>query len=273
MKQFHICTISNDLNQYQQLKQSLVDTGFTDERCRYSLFDNSQENFFDPYQTINQLKTNTIEPYILYCHQDVLFNRGDGYQQLMQRVLELNLLDVEWAVAGNAGTNSKFQFVVRIADDNNSPNWTGKFPQQVYSLDENFLIIKTQSKAFCSANLKGFHFYAPDLCLNAISNGHSCYVINFHLTHLSHTKLTQSFWICKAEFYNYWSTRFIFCYVKTVTGITMCLSKYSVLRFCGAIKLIRKMLFLLNRATPFLQPRPYQSNHDKHHIKTFFIPK
>ena len=253
-KLFHIFAIANNLVQYDQMKSSFLSAGFTYANSNYTLFDNSNENTFDPYHIINTVKQNSSEEYILYCHQDILLNQGDGYEQLVELLQELDEIDPRWAIAGNAGLNQKFRYAIKITDLNNALSEVGPFPKKVHSLDENFLIVKTNSTVFCSSELSGFHFYAHDLCLNAIARGYSCYVIKFHLTHLSFTKFTPLFWEGKSKFHSLWSKKFIFCYIKTVTGFVMCLSKYPVLRFMGSIKWVRKVLFLFNHFYPFLSP-------------------
>jgi len=231
MRVFHICTIANNLAQYEAMKSSFLEAGFEEERCRYSLFDNSQGNIYEPYSTFNIIRLSTVEPYIIFCHQDVLLNQGDGFDQLVKVIQELNKLDSNWAVLGNAGINNNYEKVARITEPNCLPNWHGDFPERVHSLDENFLLIKSCADIACSKELKGFHFYATDLCLNAIQNKYSCYVIDFHLTHLSGGNLNQDFYECQRIFQRRWSAEFNFCYIKTITDTVIFLSNYSFLYY------------------------------------------
>jgi hypothetical protein len=227
---FHICTIANNLLQYQAMKFSFQEAGFDETRCRYSVFDNSQGNIYEPYSTFNTIRLETVEPYIIFCHQDVLLNQGHWFDKLVKILEELDKLDAKWAVVGNAGINNNYQSVVKITDPNSTPNWRGDFPQKVHSLDENFLVIKSSTKIACSPELKGFHFYGTDLCLNAIQKGYSSYVVNFHLTHLSGGNLNQCFWELQENFHQKWSSEFNFGYVKTITGVVIFLSKYKVIK-------------------------------------------
>ena len=119
---------------------------------------------------------------------------------------------------------------------------------------KNFLVIKSASNIKCSATLKGFHFYGSDLCLQAIRNGYSCYVIDFHLSHLSRGTFNTSYWEIKSAFYKNWSPKFKFFYYKTMTGQFMCFSKIRFYRVVGSIKLVRKVLLLLNRFHPLQSP-------------------
>jgi hypothetical protein len=252
MKTFHICTISNDLNQYEEMKSSFIEAGFTLEICQYSLFDNSRENQFDPYETFNKIKAITTEPYIIFCHQDVRMDRGNGIDHLLKLIKELDDCDNNWAIAGNAGINNEYQPIVKITDLLNTPNWFGAFPQQVHSLDENFLLIKSTADISSSRELSGFHFYATDLCLNAIINKYTCYVIDFHLSHLSRGNIGEAFWQAQSKFHDRWCNEFVFCYVQTITCVTMCVSKYKILRFIGSQKMVMDWCLSRFPFRPFL---------------------
>ena len=254
MRLFHICTIGNNLVQYQQMKSSFIKAGFDEDRCRYTLFDNSQINTYDPYETISKVRANTVEPYIIFCHQDILINQGDGFDQLVKVLEELEKLDPKWAVVGNAGLSNNYELVAKITDPY-TPNWTGTFPHKVHSLDENFLVIKTAASVRCSHDLDGFHFYATDLCLNAILKGYSCYVINFHITHLSAGNINEAFHEAKTIFYHKWCMKFNFCYIKTTCSGIMLLSKYKILRYLGSRNKVMKLFlnhrYLRSLVTPY----------------------
>ncbi len=237
------------------MKASFLEMGFDLEHCNYSMFDNTEKNNFEPYETFNSIQSKNSDRYIIFCHQDVVLDRGNGFNDLMNKLNQLDQIDPNWAVCGNAGVNDKYEYVLKISDRYNSPHWAGEFPQRIYSLDENFLVIKASSKIQCSTNISGFHFYATDLCLKAVANGFSCYVIDFHLTHLGKGILSNSFWEVKANFYQNWFSKFRFCYVKTITGQLMCLSGSKVKRHLGSIYIIQKLLLTINRIHPFLYPK------------------
>jgi hypothetical protein len=213
------------------MKQSFIEAGFDEERCRYSLFDNSKENIHDPYSTFNIIRAKTIEPYLIFCHQDVLMNQGHRFDQLVKVLEELNCFDPKWAIAGNAGIDKNYRFIGKISDPNQSRIWPYKFPQKVHALDENFLVINSSAKIQCSFDLQGFHFYGTDLCLNAILNKYSCYVIDFHLTHLSGGKKSQDFWDSQKKLQEKWSQFFSFGYIKTPASRKLIfLSRHKVLQ-------------------------------------------
>lgn len=243
MKTFHVCTISNNLLQYEQMKSSFISAEFSLDICRYSLFDNSEKNYFDPYRTFNKIKAETVEPYIIFCHQDLLVDRGDNFDRLVNLLEELDRLDPKWAIAGNAGMSNELGMIAKITDPNNTIQWMGSLPEQVHSLDENFLVIKTTANIACSEELSGFHLYATDLCLSAHLHQQTCYVIDFHLTHLSGGRLSADYWDVQSKFYQRWCSEFILCYVKTIVGVNMCLSKYPPIRNICSRSRIESWLF------------------------------
>jgi hypothetical protein len=246
MMDFHIATIYNQKDQYVALLETLKTAGFTEMNSRFSGFDNTSANQFDPYRTINDVLDATEEKYVLFCHQDVRFDQGDGYSSLKDRLMDLDRIDSRWAVAGNAGVNSRYQIVVRITDPNRSPNWSGQFPQQVFSLDENLLIFKTGTRVRCTPSLSGFHFYGPDVCLSARQSGNTCYVINYHVSHLSGGSASDDFRLSMARFSEYWSSHFAFLMLKTVTNRILCLSRFQLLRSIGSWRWVQKALIKLS---------------------------
>jgi hypothetical protein len=254
MKMFHICTIANNRAQYQNLLDSLTESGFSSQNSRITLFDNFNKNQFEPFSAINQVLQETTEPYILFCHQDILFNKGDGYKNLLAQLEGLTKLDPKWSVAGNAGVNEKFKYVIKISDANQSYNWRGSFPQKVFSLDENFLVMNVKNRSRCSSELTGFHLYGSDICLHSIKNGNTNYVIDFHITHLSGGDTGQEFIYCLEKFYQLWNKEFNFCLHKTITGKETCFSRHNWARKLGSLKLIKKPMLFVNRFYTFVVP-------------------
>ncbi len=229
---FHICTLSNKPEQYAEMKTSLIQAGFTEDKCRYQVFDNSSENQHDPYRTISRVLAEATEPYVIFCHQDILLNKGQGFDQLMSQLDHLSCLDPRWAVAGNAGSGEDLALVSRITDPNGDHLY-GTLPQPVCSLDENFLVLRTAARLHCSNVLSGFHLYATDLCLQALQRGLSAYVIDFHLTHLS-GGITESMDFKKslALFQKHWDPTFLLCIMNTpcTTSTSFPLSRSRVIR-------------------------------------------
>lgn len=254
MSTFHLCTIVNRPDQYQQMLASLESVGFNKLNTRFTIFDNSLANKFDPYSTINLALHQTHESYLIFCHQDLLFNQGHGYERLVFLLDRLNSLDSDWSIAGNAGVNEKYEYVIRISDANQSNNWTGAFPQKVFTLDENFLVFNLKNKAHCSPQLLGFHLYGSDLCLNAINAGFSCYVIDYHITHLSGGTMGEDFFRSLTQFYQHWRGTYRLCIHKTVTGRLKVMSSNEWIERLVTFKPVRKIVLFVNKIKPLVTP-------------------
>ncbi len=252
MRLFHICTVTNDREQYAAMQASFIAAGFDQSRCRYTLFDNSQGNVYEPYSVISRMRAETPEPYLIVCHQDLLLNQGHGYDQLVKALAELDRCHPCWAIAGNAGINHDYRPTLRLNDPNRVQQWAGRFPVQVQTLDENFLVIKTAAPVGCSPELSGFHFYGADLCLNAQKQGYSCYVIDFHLTHLSEgNPHSAAFMAARHQFQARWNREFNFCCVQTTCN-TVILSRYPWLRHWFDDRPINRV-FISQKSLPFFR--------------------
>jgi hypothetical protein len=196
---YSICTLTTRIAEYEEMVSSFLDAGFTATDCEFLYIDNSQENYKDAYEGINLLISRSIGQYIILCHQDVLINK-DKREDLDNRLKELEQLDSTWAICGNGGAAGPNYIVYHISYPGDVFKHKGKFPLKVSGLDENFLVIKKKAMLAQSIDLKGFHLYATDLCLNAESRGFSSYAIAFNLTHKSYGKVDESFFLLRKEF-------------------------------------------------------------------------
>jgi hypothetical protein len=134
--------------------------------------------------------------FVILCHQDVrLFD--DGREDLDDRLQQLEDLDPNWAVAGNAGGIELGKYAIRISDPHGLNANIGPFPSKIFSLDENFIVVKRSARLSFSRDLEGFHFYGTDICVQADILGYNAYVIDFHLKHLGKGIINQSFHDCR----------------------------------------------------------------------------
>lgn len=184
---FSICTIVNNWEEYQLMKQSFINKGFSGN-CEYLVANNTDKNNFDAYTAIRRFLQDAVGQYIIIVHQDVRCIDNSG--ELLASLNSLENKDSLWAICGNAGANGYKNFIINM-DDNGKVKKSAGLPARVTSLDENLLIIKSDCHLTLSADLKSFHFYGTDLCIIADFLGYNCYVINFMVTHLSSGNLEQ----------------------------------------------------------------------------------
>lgn len=188
---FSICTLMTRPDQYAQMVQSYRNAGFGED-CEYLCIDNSEENVYDAFNGYNTFLVEAQGEYIILTHQDVILCFDDR-RHLEERLRELNELDPAWGVCGNSGGVALGENAVRISDPHGENCSIGTFPQRVVSLDENFMVARRSANLCLSRDMTGYHMYGPDLCTMADIKGDHCYVIDFHLRHLSAGTLDASF--------------------------------------------------------------------------------
>lgn len=180
--EFSICTIVNDMAEYEMMKCSFIENGF-DEDCEYLIVDNTNTNNFDAYQAISLFLNTAKGRFLILVHQDVRV--VDNKIQLKNCLHNLDIKHPSWAICGNAGAIDYHESAVYITYPEKKDITKIEFPVKVKSLDENFLLLKRSSNLTISTNLKGFHLYGTDLCIIAKFLGFTSYVIPFMVMHLS----------------------------------------------------------------------------------------
>ena len=180
---FSICTLVTNFSQYRQMISSFKEKGFSNN-VEFIYIDNSKGNNFDAYEGVNLFLNVARGEFIIICHQDVVLE-FDGRDRLEAVIAELEALDPAWAAFGNAGGVSPGRLALRISDPHGEDSHLGELPCKTTALDENFIVVKRRANLSVSRDLAGFHLYGADLCALADIAGHSCYVADFHLRHLS----------------------------------------------------------------------------------------
>jgi hypothetical protein len=201
---YSVGTLVTNLEQYAQMRASFAAHGFDGSNCEFLYLDNRGPEQTGAYRGLNALLNAARGRYVLLCHQDVLLI-GDGAAELERCLRDLDRRDPNWALAGNAGSPAMGTLAIRITDPHGADQATGVLPARVMSLDENFIVVNSAARVGCSVDLEGFHFYGADLCLNADLAGHSAWVIDFHIEHLSGGKKGADFYAMEAAFRAKWS--------------------------------------------------------------------
>jgi hypothetical protein len=194
-KQFSICCIVNNEDEYAQMQHTFLQNGFNDD-CEYLIADNINGNQFDAYEAINHFIQKANGKYIIVVHQDVRVI--DHKSTLLDCIATLDNIDPHWAVCGNAGGITYHEKILYLRHANEDSRTTKKLPQKVRTLDENFLMIKNDALLSVSIDLSGFHLYGTDICLLAQMKGYTCYVIPYLVQHLSEGNLKDLYSIEKS---------------------------------------------------------------------------
>jgi len=211
---FTIGTLVTDYAQYRDCVASFSRAGFGLDDCQFLYIDNSKFNSHSAYSGLNHILNHGEGEFIILCHQDVLLD-FDKRVDLEKCLDELSAIDPNWAIAGNAGGVSSGELAIRVSDPHGADQKTHSFPQAALSVDENFIVLKSYSRLAFSADLGGFHLYGADLCVLADVQGHSSYVIDFHLRHLSAGNKSPSFFENEAAFAAKYGRAFASRWVQT----------------------------------------------------------
>jgi len=237
---YSICTLVTKTSEYEEMVNSFRDKGFDDKNTEFLYISNIDSNQYDGYSGLNHMLNTAAGEYVVLCHQDILLN-FDNESILDSCISELNHKDKNWALAGNAGGDSRTRYR-RITDPHGTSS-VGSFPQRVKSLDENFIISNSKNRVALSGNLNGFHMYGTDLCLMADILGYSAYVINFHLQHNSPGNKDASFYKSEKALINKYKNAFKLRLIKS-SCTKIFISSSNILTSLFNIKFFRDLVFL-----------------------------
>lgn len=186
---FSICSLVRSQENYDGLLSSFGRLGFTSENSEFLAADNRGENRFDGYSWHKILLAEARGSFVVFCHDDIeLIN--DGFPELLGCTKWLDENDPAWVLAGVAGGVWKKRgrrrpnLALHVSDRFGTDRRRGVLPSRVESLDECFMIMRRHRPVISSYDLSGFHFYGPDLCMQAELLGGNCYAVDFHIRHL-----------------------------------------------------------------------------------------
>ena len=190
---YSVCVLVTRADQFEQMRESFVRGGFDPESCEYLVCDNTAGNRADAYVALNEFLQAAAAGRIILGHQDLVL-LDDHRRHLDVRLDELGRIDPHWALAGNAGvTTDGLPQLCLPHDDLADAVLGGPFPQQVVSLDENFIVVRAEANLALSRDLSGFHHYGTDLCLIADVLGWNAWVIDFYLRHFGTGTVDESY--------------------------------------------------------------------------------
>jgi hypothetical protein len=221
---FSVCSLVQSEKRYERLLESFSRLGFNSKNSEFLAADNRTVNRFDGYSWTKTLLAEARGRYVIFCHDDVELIE-DGYDALLARLAELDAVDPTWLLAGVAGgrwrvgRNNWKRLASHITDSNGLEIRRGTLPFRVETLDECFILMRRSRPVISSYDLTGFHYYGPDICLQAEFLGGTAWAIDFHLKHHGKGWKWQSFHDCRtrfvAKYARYQPERYIHC----TTGI------------------------------------------------------
>jgi hypothetical protein len=185
---FSVCSLVADQGRYDRLVALFARLGFTAENSEFLAADNRHNNDFDGFSWHKTLLAHARGRYVIFCHDDVELME-QGYDDLLACIAGIDAKDPAWLLAGVAGglyrpkRPGKWRLALHISDNRGPDRRRGELPSRVETLDECFLLMQRCRPVVSSYDFSGFHYYGPDLCLQAEFLGGSSYVIDFHIRH------------------------------------------------------------------------------------------
>lgn len=219
-------TFVTDEEQYGAMRASFGAAGF--DKC--ATFTRLSDTETEPFAAINEIVGKPGARYALLCHQDIRLAEDVTAVDLFARLRELERADPAWVVAGPAGAKANLEVVRRVVDPFGG-HTDHRLPVRAMSLDELFLLMNRRNSPRTTPALSGFHFYGTDLCLRALKDGGSAWVINVPLRHSldkeprspeAEARVTVEYASARAAFLRSWNEEFRFRYVgTTVEGLAV----------------------------------------------------
>lgn len=185
-----LCTFVTDFPLYRKMVARFVDKGFN-EGCEYIYIDNSEGNKFSAYSGINEFLNRANGRIVIVLHQDV--HPIDDFDVFSAALSDVNQMDPNWAVLGNAGFDRSFKSIRYLSSPTGYEQIVGNRLSPVESLDENFLIFNASIRPSVSYDLDSFHLYGTDAVQLAKLRGLKSYVIEYHVDHFGLAKVDDTF--------------------------------------------------------------------------------
>ena len=221
---FSVCALVQSQDRYDRLLASFDRLGFTQETTEFLAADNRNGNRFDGYSWQRALLAQARGRYVIFCHDDIELI-AQGQTDLLSALDDLTALDPTWRLAGIAGgrfrpaTHTRLMLTFRISDLYGENRQRGATPGKVETLDECFIVMRRSHPVLGSTDLSGFHFYGPDLCLQAELQGGSAYAIDFPLRHHGRGTKGESFADCRDRFIAKYSRIYPGRWLHCTTGL------------------------------------------------------
>lgn len=233
-----IYTFVTDRDEFLQMQESFRRAGFGSQATFTELSDRDD----NPFAAVTEITQTAGAPYAILCHQDIRLPEGSTPAELFDRLDQLEERDPGWQVAGCSGVTRDLGIVRQVFDV-----WGGFSPHvppvRVMSLDEIVLVLNRRNRPRCSVGVSGFHFYGTDVCLNALEDGGSCYVIGFPVIHLGLGNLKDGYRpgyeSVRAQFLAVWSARSRARYVASTIEVLGLSRSRAIARLLNSERAVR----------------------------------
>ena len=221
---FSVCSLVRSQDKYDRLLASFERFGFSGTNAEFLAADNREINRFDGYNWQRALLAKARGQFVIFTHDDIELIE-EGFAELLGWTEWLDRNDPNWLVAGVAGgiwkadRRPKTTLSLHISDKNGNARRLGSIPYRVESLDECFILMRRTRPVISSYDLNGFHFYGPDMCLQAELLGGSAWTIDFHIKHSGLAHAGKPFDESRANFVAKYRQYFPGRFLNTVNGL------------------------------------------------------
>ena len=167
----------------QSASEILLQTGYTSAAAAYN-------------DAIRKANTDIL----VFAHQDVYLPEGWG--AALEKALEvLSKQDPDWGVLGVWGLDAAGKGAGDVYCTFAMKRLGGPFEgvSEVRTLDEVMLIVRKSSGLKFDEQMKGYHLYGTDICLQAQQRGMKCYAVSAFCVHN-----TNGYNLLPLEFWKYY---------------------------------------------------------------------
>ncbi len=166
------------------------------KRFELILIDNTKGVFKSAAQALNQGAQKAKGEYILFAHQDIIFESSSWLNDAETYMCSLPQL----GIAGIAGKRNVQHLITNITQGNpprSAGNYKIDVPMRTQTLDECLAIIPRSifnMQKFDENVCDDWHLYVVDYCLSVNKLGHNAYILPLYAYHKSIGRITPSYY-------------------------------------------------------------------------------
>lgn len=196
-----ICIV-NDQGMFEGFRESLLTQTYQD----YELIPvmNKNGEYSSARRAFNEASVRANGRYLLFIHPDIRFEDPDALKDIIGYITE-ERVPADFGVCGAAGAvregnGREIISTIFHGDSHQRVGTSISAPQEVETLDECFFIISADYlKDHPFSDTEGWHLYACEYCLEAISDSRKNYVLPSRIWHLSDGKSLNKDYILQLE--------------------------------------------------------------------------